>query len=342
MKMTGRYLLAGICIAAMALSSCSSKRKIPDVSRIHLSFSVQRFDRDLFALDTNHLTAGLDSLQVKYTSFLNDYLFNILGLPPRPDSVPDKLRLFLRDYKPVYDSVQQHFPSLEQQQKEVELGLKLTHHYFPSYKLPEKIICFVGPVEGYGNVLTTTGFAVGLQLYLGKDFGLYHSEYLHDIYPAYQSRRFEPAYIPVNCMRNLLDDIYPANAGNNKPLIEQMIELGKRLYVLDQLLPNTADSLKTGYTQKQLDGCFENEAAIWSFFVRGDLLYNTDPLQVRDYVNDGPKTPLLGEDSPGCIGQFVGWQIVKKWLEKHPDISPDRLLHTPARQIFDEAKYKPR
>ncbi len=33
-----------------------------------------------------------------------------------------------------------------------------------------------------------------------------------------------------------------------------MIEKGKRLYVLDKILPNTADTLKTGYTAAQLTG----------------------------------------------------------------------------------------
>lgn len=339
MKFTGRILvIAGI----LAVAACSSdKRQVPDVSGITVPFEVQRFDRDFFSMDTTNLVAGLDSLQRKYGSFLNDYLFNILSLPPQPDSVPAHVKMFLHDYRPVYDSVQQHFKNVNAAEKEVVLGLKLIRHYFPAYQVPDKMICFVGPIEGFGNVLTASGLAVGLQQNLGKEFPIYHSDYLREVYPAYQSRRFEAGYIPANCMRNLLDDMYPAGNGN-RPLIEQMIELGKRLYVLDILLPETADSIKTGYTQAQLDGCFENEALIWNYFVRNDLLYVTDPLQIRDYVNDGPKTAVLGENSPGCIGQFTGWQIVKKWMEKQKDTSLIHLMETPGKQIFEEAKYKPR
>lgn len=339
MKFTGSvFVIAGM----LATAACTShKRQIPDVSGIKVPFEVQRFDRDLFALDTTHMVSALDSLQVKYGSFVNDYLFNILALAPEPDSVPARLKMFLHDYRPIYDSVQVHFPDTKALEKEVLLGLKLMRHYFPAYQTPGKMICFVGPMEGYGNVLTAAGMAVGLQQSLGKDFPVYHSDYLREVYPAYQSRRFEAAYIPATCMRNLIDDLYPAGKGN-KPLIEQMVELGKRLYVLDLLLPETADSIKTGYTQAQLAGCFENEALIWNYFVKNDLLYITDPLQTRDYVNDGPKTAVLGEASPGFIGQFVGWQIVKKWMEKQNDILPARLMETSARQIFEEAKYKPR
>ena len=122
-----------------------------------------------------------------------------------------------------------------------------------------------------------------------------------------------------------------------------MIEEGKRMYVLDNVLPETADSLKTGYTASQLKGCYDNEAAIWNFFIGNNLLYVNDPLQIRDYTNDAPRTETLGPDSPGNIGLFVGWQIVKKWMsEKGSAVDMQQLLQTDAKQIFQEAKYKPR
>jgi hypothetical protein len=121
-----------------------------------------------------------------------------------------------------------------------------------------------------------------------------------------------------------------------------MIDAGKRLYLLDHFLPQVADSLKTGYTQKQLDGCYDNEAGIWNYFVQNNLLFITDPLQVRDYMQDGPFTEVLGQASPGFIGQFIGWQVVKKWMDKNPEITLQQLIETQEKKIYDEAKYKPR
>jgi uncharacterized protein YjaZ len=59
-------------------------------------------------------------------------------------------------------------------------------------------------------------------------------------------------------------------------------------------------------------------------------------------MNEAPNTPALGDGSPGMIGQFVGTRIVQKWMEKKGNISPDILMHTPARQIFEESHYKPK
>ncbi|WP_235921047.1 gliding motility lipoprotein GldB [Foetidibacter luteolus] len=324
----------------LLLFSCKPGKKIPDVSGIKVDVEVQRFDKALFAIDTANVEASLNKLQEQYPSFLNDYLYNILMAPPFPDSVIQKVKLFTRDYGSLYKAVQQKFPDFNEA-GEVKRGLQFVKHYFPSYKVPAKIITFIGPLEGYGNVLTADGLAVGLQLYMGKDFPVYQTDFISNVYPAYRSRRFEPQYIAANCMRNIIDDMFAYNPAG-KPLVEQMIESGKRLYLLDQLLPESADSVKTGYTQQQLDGCYAHEAAIWNFFLKNNLLYESDPFLIRDYINDGPKTTELGEGAPGNIGQFVGWQVVKKWMEKNDKKTLPELMQTPARQIFNEAKYKPK
>ncbi|HRH50980.1 MAG TPA: hypothetical protein PLP23_19675 [Panacibacter sp.] len=336
MKNSLLLLLVLIC-----LCSCGDNKNIPDVSNIKVKSDIQRFDKDFFSIDTNNIQPALTELQKKYPSFLNDFLYNILAVPPQPDSAAQKVKMFLHDYKPIYDSSQLLFANTDKMQKEIERGLQFVQYYFPKYTIPEHVITFIGPIEGYANVLTSSGLAVGLQLYLGKDFEVYHSDYIEEVYPSYQSRRFEPQYVPVNCIKNVIDDIYPATNAD-MPLIYQMVEAGKRLYLLDKLLPETMDSLKTGYTQVQLDGCYENEAMIWNYFLQNNLLYSTDPAATRDYMNDAPKTEILGEGSPGFIGQFTGWQIIKKWLEIKPETTPEQLLQTPAKQIFEEAKYKPK
>ena len=336
-----RYVLCAL-IGFAIFSSCKEKKDpVPDVSDIEINTSIERFDKDLFAIDTTNMEAALNQLQTKYGTFLNDYLYNILALPPQPDTITSRLKSFIKEYKPVQQAVEKKFTDLSKAEKDIHLGLQLAEHYFPGYKAPSKLITFVGPVEGYGSVLTQEGLAIGLQLYLGQNYEVYHSQYITEVYPEYQQRRFEPQYIPVNSIKNIVSDIYPEK-NSNQPLVYQMIDAGKRLYMLDHLLPETADSLKTGYTQQQLDGCYENEAMIWNFFVRNNLLFVTDPLQTRDYMVDGPRTEPLGQASPGFIGQFVGWQIVKKWMHDHKETSMQQMMNLPEKKIYDEAQYKPR
>ncbi|MDB5247351.1 MAG: hypothetical protein JWQ40_1745 [Segetibacter sp.] len=324
------------------ITSCNGK-KIPDVSSIKVDLQLQRFDQEFFSLDTNNANQSLEQLHQKYPGFLQDFIFNILALPPQPDSsaaVEQQIGYFISSYKPLKDSADRIFTNIGDIEDEVKRGLQFVKHYFPSYKLPNKLITFIGPINSYGNILTTDALAVGLQLYMGKNYSLYQSEAGQQLYPAYISRRFEKEYIPVNCIKTIVDDIFPDNNAG-RPLIEQMVQAGKRLYLLDQLMPETADTLKTGYTKTQLDGCYKNEETIWSYFVQNDLLFTSDPSINKDYMNDAPRTQAFGEESPGFIGQFVGWQIVKKWMAKNEKVSIEELLQANPKTIFDQAKYKP-
>ena len=324
------------------MSSCKG-RSIPDVSGIKVNVQTQRFEKDFFLIDTNNINQSLQQLQQKYPSFLQDFIFNILALPAQPDSaaaVGQQVKAFISSYRPLKDSSDKLFKDISATEREVRKGLQFVKYYFPAYKLPAKLITFIGPINSYGNILTADALAVGLQLYMGKNFFLYQSEAGQEMYPAYISRRFEKEYIPVNCIKTIVDDIFPDNNAG-RPLVEQMIQAGKRLYVLDQLMPETADTLKTGYTQKQLQGCNANEQTIWSFFVQNDLLFTTDPSVTKDYMNDAPQTQVFGKDSPGFIGQFIGWQIVKKWMAKNEKTSLEQLLQTNPKTIFEQAKYKP-
>jgi hypothetical protein len=340
------FLLA----TALILASCNDN-KDPDVSDVKVDLQVQRFEQDFFAIDTNNVVASLDKLQHKYPSFLNDFLVNILGMSIAggDTSAVMVVKRFIADYRSIKDSVDKKFKSIDDIEKEVKRGLQYVKHYFPVYNAPQKLITFIGPLDayyeaslgGYGDILTREALGAGLQLHLGKNFSVYQTELGQRLYPNYISRRFEPEYIAVNCMKNIIDDIFPDKSAD-RPLVEQMIEKGKRMYVLDKLLPYTEDSLKIGYTKKQLDGSYDNEALIWNFFLKNNLLYSIDPSLNKNYIQDAPKTEELGDASPGYIGLFVGWQIVKKYMNDHADLNLQKLMEKNAKQLFDESKYKPR
>lgn len=346
MKKTG-FLLLALCF----LLACS-ERKGPDVSNIPVKIELVRFEKDFFALDTTQLVASVNSLARKHPEFFQDFIVNILGLPPEPD--PDgrffeAIKLFLHDYKPVYDSAAPLFNNMDKPVAELTQALKYVKYYFPKYAAPTRLITYIGPMDayyeatlgGYSDVMTMAGMATGLQLHMGSGFSMYNSEMGLALYPAYISRRFAPNTIVVNTVKNVVDDLYRDKSAG-LPLVEQMIEKGKRLYLLDQFLPETADTLKIGYTAKQLKGCEDNEGKIWNFFVMNNLLLNSDPAIVKSYLNDGPKTQELGDGSPGFIGLFCGRQIVRAFMEKNTKLTLQQLLDTPARKIYEDSKYRPK
>ena len=222
--------------------------------------------------------------------------------------------------------------------------------YVPQWKpdSPFIITTFIGPMDAfepfplgdYGDVRTANGIGIALQFHLGATDPLYEDGRLAGLFYDYQVRRFTPQMMAVNSIKNLIADAFPYSDAANS-LVEEMIEKGKRMYLLDKLMPSTEDSLKLGYTGAQVKGCFANEALIWNYFVKNDLLYSKENSVKQAYVKDGPKTAELGEAAPGYIGLFIGRQIVRSYMEKHPETSVTELMKLPAKSVLDEAGYKP-
>ncbi len=228
-------------------------------------------------------------------------------------------------------------------------GLKRVKYYFPSYNLPDQFITFIGPMDAYANtptgshgeIITSYALCSGLQLHLGVESSFYQGEIGSQLYPEYMSKRFNTDHITVNCMKNIIDDIFPPNY-QEMSLLDIMIDQGKRMYLLDLLLPDKEQNVKLGYTKIQLDGVLENEAMIWNFFTENNLLFEKDRLKIRSYISDGPFTQELGEGSPGFISLFVGKQIVRKYMDLHPETSIEKLFLMNANNVLTSSKYKPK
>jgi hypothetical protein len=332
-----------ILLLTVSFIACKSKKGLPDVSNIKVNIPVERFDQSFFSIDTNNIQAGLQKIQYEHPDFYFDFMREILGVNGSDTSRNTLLvtKEFLRGYLPIYDSLQLIYNKTDWLQKELQKGFQFVKYYFPNYK-PGKAILFVGPFDSPGVAATRSGLAIGLQQFAGKNFSVYQSAPGQELFPLYISRRFSPEYITTNCIKAVVQDLFPDNS-SSKPLIEQMIERGKQWWLLDKFLPVTPDSIKTGYTKQQLDWCNENEGLIWSYLVKNEDLNSLNPSVIQTYIGEGPFTQGFSQElSPGNIGQWIGWQIVKKFVYKNPGMKPEEVMKTDAGKILEEAKYKPK
>ena len=336
MRATIVTILLCICII-----SCNNKNE-PDVSGIPITLTTQRFEKDFFDTTSSSLLSYLKQVNANSPSFVQIYLTQILTVDPLwpADTAAAYVNGFIKAYRPVYDSAQKIFNDFTPYEAEIKKGLQHVKLYFPTYKLPEKIITYIGPADGIGDGITKDALFIGLQVHLGKDNPLYKTTMVQETYPEYVSQRFEPGYIAVNCMKNIVSDIY-FQKEDDKPLVNQMIANGKRLYILSRLLPQTDDYKIIGYSKAQMLDSYKHEAIIWDLFIKNSLLQITDKNISKNYVEESPKTQELGEGAPGNIGSFAGWQIVKKYMQKKPATSLQELIKLDGEILFQEAKYKP-
>ncbi len=332
-----------ICLSLVIIFfSCHSNDNTPDVSNISIKLSTKRFEKALFTLDSAHLYKQLDPLIAAYPSFGENFMNTILSCDPRwsADSNTNYVNGFISAYRKLYDTTEKIFEDFSPYEKEIKKGIQLLKYYFPQYKAPETIITYIGPLDGYGDILAEDAIIVGLQHHLGKNATFYQSTWLQETYPKYITDRFEPEYISINCMKNMVIDLYPEKKGD-AVLASQMIEKGKVLFFLQKLLPEKKEYLLIGYTEKQLNECYQHENSIWNLFIQNELLQNNDYNIIKNYLGESPKTQELGESSPGNIGAFVGWQIVKKYMSKNPKTTLKELMELNDEVLLEKAKYKP-
>lgn len=336
----------------LILISCNNSNNKPDVSSIKVDIKIERFDKDFFSMDTNHLDQSLNELNKKYPAFLPLYSEFLSPINPMVKqegrTYEEAVRIYYRTIKPLADVVEKKFSNLNNVQSGVEKGFKYVKYYYPSFSIPAVIASVESfnpddPNLVYGTVFYHDTLILRLQMFMGKDF----AQYDQNLYPDYLRRRFNEEFIVPNSIRSIANSIYP-DTSESASLIELMIERGKQWYLLDKFLPDTPDSLKTGYTKSQTEFIKNNEGNIWNEFLKSTPdPYTLDQDRLKNYLGEGPFTQdmphdLNGNGTPGNIGQWIGWQIVKKFAENNSKMSVQEILATPARKIFQEAKYKPK
>ncbi|MFC5282955.1 gliding motility lipoprotein GldB [Pedobacter alpinus] len=329
-------------IICLFIVSCNQEKGI-DTSNIEIDLQIERFDQDLSKITPNTLNEKLPDLKKKYGVFYTDYFEKILNLGNTENSeyitvlaqvLGDKP---FRDLQHETDSI---YPNLDDQKPALTEAFKRIKYYYPEWKTP-KIITYISGFQ----VQTPIGIGyvgVGLDMFLGNQSKFYPA--LVESVPRYISRRFTPENITPRVVEVITrEELFP-ELNNDKSLLSKMIYNGKLLYFMKEIQPNTADSVIIGYSQKQMEWANEFESDTWAFFLEQDLLFNTDYMKIQRYLAEAPFTPGLGSenDSAPKLALFIGWQIVKNYMNNNPKIElKDLMLEKDAQKILTMAKYHP-
>ncbi len=304
--------------------SCIEDRKIPNqILEIPIKTDVIRFDRKLAATTE----ASLPILKAEYPYFF-------------PAQYPDSIwvaKLSDTLQREILWEVEKTFSDFEKEKEEITLFYKHWRHYFPDAAPMPKVVTMISEVD-YQNriILADTMVLVALDSYLGESHKFYKGM------DSYIAAQLDPVYI--------LPDIADAFSATKVPppaertFLSQMIYYGKKLYLKDLLLPWREDPEKIKYTQEELAWARANEDPIWRYFIERELLYSTDKGLAPRFLNDAPFSKFrleLDGESPGRIGQYIGWQIVRAYMENN-DVEVHQMLKLSGRDIFMRSKFKPK
>jgi len=316
-------ILASIILMLLLLSGCGQQdNNNVDVSKIQANVNIIRFDKDFYG----HPAKELPEIKKKYT-----YLFS----PRIPDSIwVRKMQdsLFARLSK----QVKHVFPNMNPYKEPIANVFKHIKYYQPNFKEP-RIICLYSDWNySQRAVYADSLLFLALDNFLGTDNPVYKGV------PTYIRHNLTAERIPVEIANSIIERQVKPN--KSKTFIAKMIYYGKKLYLLDKFVPNMPDSLKIGYTAKKMQWAIENEENVWEYFIDKKMLYDGKGSLDLRFLNLAPYSKFYSEEdmkSPGRIGQYIGWQIVRAYMKKN-EVSLQKLIKTDEEEIFKKSKYKPR
>ena len=302
------------------ITGCTSSSHPKPQDLPEVPFEIIRFEHLFFGdLDT-----PLDQLKLQYPYFFPEQTSDLVWEEKRTDSLQQVL----------YEATQALFRNdLKQRTSNV---FRYASHYFPKDNLPKKVITLLTDVDySLRAVDADSLLLISIDTYLGESHPLYEG------IPQYIKNSLIPEYLESELI-DALSDRYISKT-NSRSFLNRMVTHGKRLLIHDYLAPDLMAHQHIQYAQNQWDWSITHESDVWRYFVDNELLFSTDESLRFRFLKQSPYSKFysyLDENSPGRIGQWIGYRMVKAY-QKRTGASLQEVLAVNAQEILKKSRYNP-
>ncbi len=314
----------GLCLS-LVLISCDSNPLDIDVSDVEVTLKLERMEQDVF---TDNIPSAIERNKIlikKYGLLYEAFMMEMIGEGSPYDA---EAAMYLKnfsehpDMKEIYQEIDNKYHDFSKYHTEIEGCFKYYKHYFPDSTLPTVITFysnFNANIFPYDNNL-----AIGLDMYLGTDHELVKSLPIQ-FFPQYLKDRMKAEYLVADAMKGWLMNRFANEIADGDDFLSTIVTLGKVMYLLDAMMPLEEDHIKFGCSKGQLEWCRTQEQNIWKTIIDDQVLYAKDKGLILQYVSDGPFTKGMPHESPSKVGVWLGWQIVRDYVEQN-EVSVTDLL----------------
>jgi hypothetical protein len=230
-------------------------------------------------------------------------------------------------------AVGKEFADISNIKQELEQAFAYLQSYYPDFKAP-KVYTYV---SGFGIDLLVEEdiLVIGLDYFLPSDHA-----FQPDL-PRYIASRYDRKHLVpmiVLALSSRYNDVDPAD----NSLLAEMLYYGKAYHFVKAILPCTEDQYIIGYSPEQIAASWDNEDLIWAHFVENELLFQTNPFEIRKYIGEAPATDAISPEAPGRLGRWIGWNIVEEYQTKQDLSLPELMAEADAKKMFKDSGYRPR
>lgn len=297
-----------------------SDKKV-DVSGVEVSLKVKRFDQDFYLMDT----INYNNVKAEYP-----YMF--------PNQIADSTliaKVFDEEEQYLFKDAQVVFADFKETENELEQLFKHIKYYSPQFKEPTVVTHISNIDYQYPVVYADSLLFVALDMYLGSNNEVYRD------FPEYLTNNYRKEHLQVDVAEAIVNANYVKNS--DRLFVNRMVYEGKRMYLLQQYLPEVNAALLMGWTDKKWQWAVDNEINIWKYFIEKEYLYSNDTDLNTRFIYTAPFSKFYQEadmDSPGQIGIWMGWKIVSAFMQNN-DVTLEHMLALKPEVIYKESKYKP-
>ncbi len=312
-----------LVIFALFLWSCDNDSKVEnEIEAIELDFVVERFDKAYADAEVK----DLPKLKQAYPFLFSKQVPDSIWVKRMSDTLQDML----------LNEVNKAYPDFNEEKEDLRSLFKHLKYYDKTFTVP-RVVTLTNDVDYRNKVIVTdTLLLIALDNFLGENHEFYQN------IPRYLAANMQSNQIVPEVAENYAEKY--AFQTNRKTLLDEMIYFGKLLYFKDVMTPFVSDEQKIGYTEQELKWAEANESPIWSHFIENEMLFNTDGKLSSRFIADAPYSKFyleLDNESPGRLGQYIGWQIVRAYAE-NTDENIMSLMQKEPEEIFNKSKFKPK
>lgn len=344
-----RKELSVICILliiCVGLTGCKKKGTSVEIPKPKLTeeqvnktknigVKILRYEQDLFNMDTQDMAAGFKALYGKYPENIiaNGAWNNAAMLESIKGFVSDPV------IKDIYKDTEAKYADMSDFKSQIIPALTLYLTHFPNEKVPDFCTLVSGidfqmpSVFGYENTIF-----ICLDMYMGKDYKPYAQAGM----PKFIAARCEQKHMATDCFTKAL--VYKHLPEKTLiTLLDNMVDGGKKMLFTQTMFPNVAAQDILGYSKEQYDWATSHESSVWHYLVEKNLIYDNTDNVIRRMMDETPFTRDFGNDSPGRLGYFIGFQIVQSYMKTHPETTLKELMNmTDSQKILKDSGYKPK
>lgn len=317
-------------------TACSSDKLNIDTSKIKLDIDYINLDSILVQSSDSELLNYHYNLQNKIDEIYDYQIGYCLQIGEVQDSVFIRsINLFKSDSGIVQleEDIRSKFQDLTVYKEQITSGFKHLNYYFTDGKLPRNIV-FMNSLFQSNAFSTHNEIGVGLERYLG-----YTNRIVQKLPPEtfydWMKKGWEEEYLVRDVLCSWIMTHFIEEQDNS--LVESMIQWGKILYLTEAALPDSDKRIILRYTAQQYEWADKNELLFWKYLVKEKMLFKNSGLEKANFLNEGPYTVGLPENSPDRMGQFIGWKMVRNFMNKK-GFKIEDLPKIPYNQILQEYK----